>query len=1173
MNELNDCRLHSCSPRNAFLQKCFLILIVLSVSMMTSLTSFGQTKERITLKLENVTLEQALKRIELESGYRMLYNKNMISTIKGITIQVNNELLSSVLDKCLQGTEMAYVIKENTIIISKKGTVNNANTTATILKGTVKDKKGEPLAGVSVVVVGTTIGAATDINGNFSLPVKDTTGTLLFTYIGFKMQRVVYHGDKEVSIVMEEEASELDAVTVIAYGTRKTRDVVGAISSVKAEDIKEIPTSSFENLLQGRMAGVEVINQSGAPGGGGSLVFVRGYNTFDLESDQKSGSAPLYVIDGVPMLSFTSLQTGTNTIAEIDPSIIESIEVLKDAASAAIYGARGGNGVILITTKKGKKGQSRFSANASYSHSMLPKAPKHYGGMMERNYNIAALRAYRSPSLFTGKYPTSYDESKGPFDGIYDYFWNKGMNLANIESLRVLQDSLNPFYNNATDWYREAFRTGKIYNVNLQASGGTDLIQYMIGAGYYEERGIMQGSDFNRMSVNIGLNVQPAKRLKLNTRLYAAYTDRSRGAGSAAGSAKYRTEGLTVDPRTASSLTINSGSVKEELLEKLNLQIEKNNSYRFTANMGLEYEFIPGLKFKLNGGIDFNQQNRHFFRPKKLDVVEGRNENYIEENINRDIYILGESLLNYNFTIKEKHNFDILLGASVDKSQSFDNQARASGTASDYIQYMKGIDPVRVTEVWGESYYESRFYAGSDLLEKTNVSYFGRIAYNYKQKYLFEATLRRDGASVFGEDNRWATFPSVALGWAFSDESFLKFDWLNFGKIRASWGQSGVQFDEPYLALGTLTFGSTYNGEQGMKADGLINRDLGWEQSDQYDLGLDLDMFDYRLKFKFDYYYRYTKDKLWKVELPSGGSVYGGVSSLWRNAMEVSNQGIEFEVTGDIFRETQVKWRSRLTVSRNWNRFEKSYSGMDEGVYTVGKPLYRVKLYKDDAFFNSEDEVPVYYKADGSQVKLKTLNGVPYTAGDAKIMDMNGDGVVDGLDQVYAGSSIPKVSGGWTNELRWKDFDLNMMFSYSFGRDMYKTYGMKSLDAVGVLGGQALYINTDKAKFWTENNSDDAKYARLGSVNMSYSGGNVMSNLEHVGYVKLKTLTLGYTLRDEWKKKLGIGLRIFITGENLFTITNYSGIDPEVVSISSGNDSFDTYPLARKWTIGLTLDF
>lgn len=1179
MNELNDCRLHSCSPRNVFLQKSFLILIVLSVSMMASLTSFGQTKEKITLKLENVTLEQALKRIELESGYRMLYNKNLVSTVKGITIQVNDELVTSVLDMCLKGTNMAYVIKENTIIISKKGAASGETAVAAVVKGVVKDKKGDPLTGVSVVVAGTTIGTATDINGNFSLPVKDTTGTLLFTYVGFKMQRIVYHGDKEVVVVMEEEASELDAVTVIAYGTRRKKELIGAVSSLKAEDIKEIPTASFENLLQGRMAGVEVINQSGAPGGGGTLVVVRGYNTFNSKFDEPmSNSAPLYVIDGVPMYSFTSPETGTNTIAEIDPSIIESVEVLKDAASAAIYGSRGGNGVILITTKKGKRGHSNFSANFSYTSSILPKAPKHFGGMMERNYNIKALRGYRTASFFTGKYPNSIAEASDFMDGSYDYFWSKGNPIDDkeIKMLRTLQDSLNPFYNNATDWYKEAFRTGKIYNVNLQAHGGNDLIRYMVAAGYYEESGIMRNSDFNRMNINVGLNIQPHKQIKLDSRVYAAYTDRSRGKSSNLRRSNYKVEGLTVDPRSASSLTMNSGVVKDSILQALNEQIDKNNSYRFMATLGLSVEFIRGLSLKVDGGIDYNQNNRNFFRPSTMDPYK-RNENYIEEGIVRNIFMQGEGLLTYNFSINEKHNFDLLLGISTDKAQEFKNNADALGTPSDYIHYIQGTTPIKyyIDEYGsGEPDPYETVHATSSLEEKTNLSYFGRIAYNYKTKYLLEFTLRRDGASVFGEDNRWATFPSVALGWNFSDETFFEnLPWLSYGKIRVSWGQSGVQFDKAYLAHGLMELGAIYDGERGMTSSGVLNRNLGWEQSDQYDLGLDIDLFDYRIKFKADYYYRYTKDKLWRVGLPGSGSLYGGQTKQWRNAMEVSNQGIEFELTADIFRDTKVTWRTKLTASRNWNRFEKSYSGKDEDDFVIGKPLYSIYLYKDDGFYNSDNEIPEYYQVDGSKSYLTaSYPSQRYTAGDPRVLDVNGDGKIDINDFVRVGSSVPKVYGGWVNELKWNNFDLNIFFTYSLGRDMYKTYDIRSLEAFDSgKGGQALYINTDKTTFWTETNHD-AKYARLGTLNAH--GGMLESNLEHVSYMKLKQLTLGYNLPKDWAKKVGMtGLRAFITGENVFILSNYSGVDPEVVSIESGQDSFDVYPLARKWTIGLTLNF
>ena len=1180
MNELNDWRLQSCSPRYILLRKCFFILIVMFFSMMTSFTSFGQTKERITLKLENMALEQVLKRIELESGYRMLYNKDLVATVKGITIQVNDELLATVLDRCLDGTNLSYMIKENTIIIAKKGTENRIEVTATIIKGVVKDKKGEPLVGVSVVIAGTATGTATDVNGNFSLPVKDSTGTLLFTYIGFKMQRVVFHRGKEVLVVMDEDLSELDAVTVIAYGSRKNRELIGAVSSVKADDMKELPTAGFENLLQGRMAGVEVVNQSGAPGGGGTLVVVRGYNTFNSQFDEPlSNSAPLYVIDGVPMYSFTSPRTGTNTIAEIDPSIIESVEVLKDAASAAIYGSRAGNGVILITTKKGKQGHSTFSANFSYTGSIFPKAPKHYGGMMERNYNIAALRGYRTASLFTGEYPNSIADASNFMGGQYDYFWNKGNSIDRntIKALRVLQDSLNPFYNNATDWYKEAFRTGKIYNVNLQASGGTELMRYMVAAGYYSESGIMLSSDFNRMNVNVGLNIQPHKRIKLDTRLYAAYTDRSRGKSPNGKRMNYKVEGLTVDPRTASSLTLNSGVVKDKLLEALNEQIDKNNSYRFMGNMGLSFEFIDGLNVRIDGGIDYNQNNRNFFRPSTMDVT-NMNENYIEEGITRNIFMQGEALLNYRFSIQEKHNFELLLGMSVDKSQLFENDADALGTPSDYIHYIQGVTSIKYTNPeWGEPQPYETVHASSSLEEKINLSYFGRLAYNFKSRYLFELTLRRDGSSVFGEDQRWATFPSVAIGWTFSDESFLKsVDWLSFGKIRASWGVSGQKFSQRYLSQGLLSAnGTTFHGDIAMFPDirgGVINKKLSWEETNQYDLGFDLSFLDYRLRLVIDYYYRYTKGQLNQISLP--GDIYYH-QFQWQNGMAISNQGLELELEADILRHTAVKWKMKFNASRNWNRFEKSADGFDFMEQVIGKPLHQIKVFKTDGFYNSLDEVPVYYLANKEVQPLYSgITAGIYLPGSRRLVDLNGDGrITEDADVYFAESPLPLAHGGFINQLRWKNFDLNIFFNYSLGRHIVKVYDDVSMTANG--SAKPLFVDVNDVKIWTEAGSKaDYPKSQVYAYLMNQTSGRYDCDIESVSFLRLKQLTLGYNVGERVLNKLKIsGARIFVTGENLFLLTNYSGLDPELVNPTQGVDNMGSYPLPRKFTVGLSVNF
>jgi TonB-linked SusC/RagA family outer membrane protein len=1153
-----------------------LAMILLLPGMITPCFSMGQDEVKITLRVENASLEKVLQLIEERSGYRLLYNLELVQRVRGVTIAGEDQPVTRLLDQCLEGTGLGYVIREHTLVISRKETSSPPPPQpARRVTGRVTDKAGEPLVGVSVLVDGTTRGAATGIDGDFSLAVTDSTGTLLVSYIGYRAARLPYTAGQPLVVVLEEEISQLEAVTVVAYGTRKTREVIGAISSVKADDLKEIPSAGFENLLQGRMSGVEVMNQSGAPGGGGTLVIIRGYNTFKTSEfgDPQPDGAPLYVIDGVPMHSFTSVETGQNTIADIDPSIIESIEVLKDAASASIYGSRAGNGVILITTKKGKRGKPVFSASLSYSRSILPEAPRHYGGRMERDYYLQALRNYRSAGWISGTYPSSHAESTGFLQGAYDYFWNYGLPTNNVDVTRVLQDSLNPFYNNATDWFKEVFRVGKIVNGNIQASGGTETLRYMLSANYYKEGGIMIASDFNRVGINLGLYLTPSERVSVNARVYAAYTDRSRGNGN--GSGNYKVEGLTADPRAESSLTLNSGPVREKLLEKLNLQIEDNTGYRFTGNLGLEYELLKGLRAKASGGIDFVQANRHFFRPSTLDTYTHRDEpeNSIETSIQRVIFAQGEGLLTYKRSFNEEHNLDLLLGISVDQSLEQFNKANAEGTPSDYIHQIVGVSPIRELNGWSES----RFIVSTDKTVKVNESYFGRLAYNYRQKYLLEATLRRDGSSVFGEETRWATFPSVAAGWAFSEEPFLAaaVPWLDFGKLRASWGRSGVQFASPYLAHGLMEQGQTYNGIRGMSTREILNRKLGWEESDQYDIGLDAELLDYRLRFKADYYYRYTRGKLWRVPVPSGGLYYGlEMSGQNQNAMDVSNQGVELEASVDIYRATPVTWRTKLTLSRNWNRFEKSYSGIDEGQYVIGKPLFQIRMYKGNGYYRTNEEVPAYYQANGARQYLYPVAGTQqfFTAGDARIIDLDGDGIIDLNDMVYVGSSLAKVYGGWTHELKWKDLDLNLLFSYAIGRDMYETYTHASLDAYNNgRGGHALYVNTDEATFWTPENPT-ADRARLGSLNSGM--GLLESNLEHVSYMKLKSLTLGYTLRQVHARKAGIaGARVYLSGENLFTLTNYSGIDPEVVSVEDGRDTFDTYPLARKWTIGLTLNF
>ena len=548
-------------------------------------SGFSQ-ENKVSFKFVNQELSSVFKELEKADVYKFMFNYDDVKG-KKVSLDVKNKKVLEILNIVLKDMPFTYRVDGIMVVIRPK----QADSTVKkyVLKGVVVDVKGEPMIGVTVRLDSTSIGTATAVDGAFTLVVDKPKGNLVFSFIGFKAKKVAITPDKDMIVKLEEEVSDLDQVTVIAYGSRKKRELITSVSSIKADDIKEIPAASLETLLQGRMSGVGVNIQSGSPGGGGTNVAVRGYNSLWLDEAGGGDGSPLYVIDGVPVHSFTSPVTGTNTIAEIDPSTIESVEVLKDAASAAIYGSRAANGVILITTKKGRAGEGKFSVNLSYSASVLPEAPTQLGGRAERLYHIAVMRAQKGAYEVKGKgyykYPTSYEEAANN-EAIYDAFWDRGLGL---EAKNIIQDSLNPFFNNSANWYKYIFRTGKILNANIQASGGTERMTYMVGAGYYKETGIMPGSDFSRVNLLTNLSFNPVKKLTVDSRFYLAYTDRSRGATS--GDA-FKYEGFTVDPNYTSSLLLKGGAVEKKMLQMLNGQVENNTSYRLRANLQLGYEIV-----------------------------------------------------------------------------------------------------------------------------------------------------------------------------------------------------------------------------------------------------------------------------------------------------------------------------------------------------------------------------------------------------------------------------------------------------------------------------------------------------------------------------------------------------------------------------------------------------
>lgn len=1133
-------------------------LLVLSLTSVHA-TTFSQQK--VSLDVKNESLLHVLDLLQEQSGYTFLFSSEDVKDVGNLSVKAENEDLFAVLERCLQGTNLNFEVSGQLVVLRLQAKSDEPEKKSVRVKGFVYDTGKQPMPGVTVKVVGIPLGTATNEKGWFAIELPMLKGALEFSFIGFKKKQVSFTEKTDtLRIMMEEDVSDLEEVVVRAYGSQKKREVVGAISSVKADEMKELPTASLVNMLQGRLAGVNIINQSGAPGSA-SVVAIRGFNS--LLTKGASDGSPLYVIDGIPMHSFVSPVTGSNTLADIDPSMIESVEVLKDAAAASIYGSRAGNGVILITTKKGRAGEAKFSANVSYTASKLMEYPVVTGGRMERWMTILNLRNTTGIGSFQKEkfYPTSYEEVFHKETGVYDGFWGTGR--KDMGGSAIWLDSLNPFYNNQTNWWKYVYRTGKIVNANLQASGGTDRLQYMISGGYYTETGIAVNSAFSRVSLNSNLTAQATKKIRLDARFYAAYTDRSRNSSQALINNKYQY--ITANPGSTSTLLPNNPQLTEEWLGKMNSINEKNDNYRLTASLFGEYKIFKGLTFSARGSVDFTQGNVNTFKPSTLDDT--NHENVSQGRVGRNIALMNEELLRYSMSFQEAHNVEILLGFNVNKEQVHSISGEGKGGVSDYVYYYNSsLNEPMVNDGTAEyPKWRSLLKYDSFFKEKAMVSYFARFGYNYKQRYLVEATWRRDGSSTFGEGNQWADFPSVAVGWAFSQENFMKWAyWLDWGKLRASYGTSGQIFTDEYLAHGLMQITSDFFlGEGGVMAGTAISPDLTWEKTEQYNVGLDLDMFNYRLKMKLDYYYKYTSALIYAVPLANDILI---TNKRTENAMALSNEGIELELEADIIRKDNISWRMKFNAARNWNRFEESYNGKDVSeAMVIGRPTSGIYLYKDEGYYDTEDEVLRYYDVFGKPIYL---GGVPVYQGGSgkvgtqKVADLDGDNLITNKDMYYVGIAQPLAHGGWINEVLWKNFSVNILFNYCLGRSMLNLLPSTILSSVK-------RIDVGKYTFW-EKPGDETDFPRLGSrIEMKLD-----SNLEKVHSVSLKQITLGYDLPKKIAKKAGLeGIRFFLTGENLFYLSNYSGLNPEVVDVYSGLDAGTAYPLPRKWTVGLTLNF
>lgn len=956
--------------------------------------------------------------------------------------------------------------------------------------GKVTDMAGNPLSGVNVIVKGTTTGTITDANGAYSLQVP-ADATLQFTFIGMKGKDEALNGRLTVDVVLEEESTDISEVVVIGYGTSRKKDITTAVSVVSTSDFDQRPVTNVAQAIQGKASGVQVVLPSGKPGGD-AFIRVRG-STSVLASNE-----PLYVIDGVPT---TSMQT-------VNPQDIESIQVLKDASSAAIYGARAANGVVIITTKRAKTGQTSVSFNSYMGFSQL---------------------ANKIDALNTEQYRDLMDEIKG---------------VGTVPETET----------NYTDWIDETFNTGHIQNYQLSVSNGTEKTQYFFSTGYSDEKGIVKPAENKKYSFRTNINTELYKWLKVGTSIsfiQNKYNDVSDNANSGrAGtilSAINTPPFLHIwDPDNPTQYQVNPYQNSWENPLAYASRSNKSKTNRILANVNTEITFVKDLKLKSNFGIDGYQYQRDLYIDP-IKTVYGRTENGIgEADKSNSLVWLIENVLSYDKSFGN-HNFSVLAGQS----------AQASRWDQSYIS---AKDYPSNTAVRTINAANQITYAGSSASEWSIASFFGRLAYNYKSKYLLTANFRYDGSSKLASGNQWDFFPSVSAAWRLSSEPFLEnVSFINDLKIRGGWGRNGNQ-----EGIGDYAWQALYDFSRRTATDPLSgpaiyqstieNSSLEWEVTDQTDVGFDLTVLDSHLSLVGDLYWKKTKGLLVNVPLPSG---VAPVDFITRNDGKMKNWGAELSLEAKDNRHG-LKWSTIVTWSFNRNEI-------------TDLELSQIYNY---AQLESNNEYVVRMSPGHSLGAFYgyVAKGVDPETGNMIYVDRNNNGTIDPDDRTFIGNAEPDFIYSLNQTFSYRGFGLTIFFQGSQGNDIFNA---SRIDTEGMF--DVKNQTTDVLRRW-ERPGQVTDIPRAVSDGSTYNVHNSTRFVEDGSYLRLKSLTLSYTLPAKWTGKANIkNFTLYATATNLFTITGYDGFDPEVNyggnnSVIQGVD-YGTYPQSRSYIFGLSLDF
>ena len=1036
-----------------------------------------------------------------------------------------------------------------------------------LVRGTVVDQTGESVIGASIQVKGTTQGTITDIDGKFSLGVPDKKSVIVVSFIGYATKELQVDTSKPMSIVLEEDTKVLDEVVVVGYQEVRKKDLTGSVAKADMNELLNTPVGSFDQTLGGRIAGVNVSSSEGTPGGTMNIV-IRGNNSLTQDN------SPLYVIDGFPVEDAAIAST-------INPSDIESLDILKDASATAIYGARGANGVVIITTKKGKVGKAQITYDGSVT-------------MHHVTRTIPMMDAYEFVKLQAETYPASIANSTGGY-------------LMEYQGKQWTLDDYRDIFQ--YDWQDEILRTALQHNHNIRLTGGTEGVRYNASVSYYNQDGILLNSGYERFQARANTVI---KRDKLDINLTTNYS-RSIQTGSTPSETSYSgMNNLFYSVWGYRPVTYPNKSMESLLNDVMDEAIDSSNDYRFNPIRSLKeeyrkyyinnlqlngyvsYEFIKGLKLKVSGGYtydarkndQFNNSNTSYGGPTSTDKV---NAQIIR---NERLTWLNENTLTYQTNIKKKHFFNSLVGIT------FQN--------SDYEYYSLKSTHIPNESLGMAGMADGTLSSSSSLKSSWSMmSYLARLNYNYKSKYYATASFRADGSSKFSKKHRYGYFPSGSLAWNFMEEEFMApiKKVVGAGKLRVSWGLTGNnrigEYDYyallqmlkekqgDYISNGSIPSG-VYPFDNDMSSVGMVpvslpNEDLKWETTEQWNVGLDLSFFNERLNFTADVYRKTTRDLLLEASLP----LVSGYYSATKNIGKVRNDGLELSLSTVNVQTKDFTWTSDFNIAFNKNevlelaenqlslttaaRFDQNYNSQPSYIAKVGLPMGMMYGYIYEGTYKYDDFVK-----SGNSYTLK--DNVPYFSSEAntqpgmpKYKDVNGDGIIDTNDRTIIGRGLPIHTGGFTNSFTYKGFDLSVFFQWSYGNDIMNANRLFFENAGGKkdLNQFASYANR-----WTpENPESDIPAATKSASN------NVISSriIEDGSYLRLKTVTLGYTFPKALIAKAKLSnARVYVAAQNLWTWTSYSGYDPEVSvrnsALTPGLD-FSSYPRAFTLSFGVNLGF